>query len=98
MTVSNAAEVERNLLAAFSAGVRLVVADGTATVFCDSAGMRELVVAHKRGCASGITFRAVIPHCHLGDRLISSGLGNYLAIHSTPGDALSTRPPGAPAA
>src|SRR5262249_60626724 len=42
-------------------GHTTVVVDMTGTLFCDSAGLRELVWAHKRGVADGGGLRLVLP-------------------------------------
>lgn len=88
LTYSNADQVGVALAAAFGPGVRTVVADGSQAVFCDSCGMRELVLAHKRATELGIDFRVVVVHRHLRDRLIRTGLGAYLLLYATLGEAL----------
>lgn len=62
LTASNAEQVKFELTAAFAPGIGTVIADGTPTVFCDSAGVRELVIAHKHATAAGAAFRVVVPH------------------------------------
>ena len=88
LTHGNADQVKLTLAAAFGAGVGTVVADGTPTVFCDSAGVRELVVAHKHATAAGATFRVVVPHHYLRDRLVRTGLASYLPVYPTLAEAL----------
>lgn len=88
LTHSNADQVKMTLAAAFGPGVGTVVADGTPTVFCDSAGVRELVIAHKHATAAGATFRVVVPHHYLRDRLVRTGLASYLPVYPTLGEAL----------
>ena len=44
-----------------SRGHATMVVDMTATQFCDSAGLRELVRAHKRALAEGGALRLVMP-------------------------------------
>src|SRR5215472_13893982 len=44
-----------------SRGHTMMVVDMTRTQFCDSAGLRELVRAHKRALAEGGTLRLVMP-------------------------------------
>jgi anti-anti-sigma regulatory factor len=87
ITFSNTQRVALDLLAAISRGVRAVVADGTATRFCDSAGMRELVNAHKHAAAIGVPFRVAASQ-NLRGRLERSGLGGYLPIYSSLADAV----------
>jgi anti-anti-sigma factor len=88
LTRSNAGQVKVTLAAAFGPGVGTVVADGTPTIFCDSAGVRELVVAHKHAAAAGATFRVVVPHHYLRDRLVRTGLAAYLPVYPTLAEAL----------
>jgi anti-anti-sigma regulatory factor len=88
ITFSNTEQVALDLLAAISRGVSAVVADGTSTMFCDSAGMRELVTAHKRAAAIDVSFRVAASR-HLQGRLERSGLGGYLPIYSSLPDAVA---------
>jgi anti-anti-sigma factor len=90
LTFSNAEQVGAALAEAFGPGVRTVVADGTSTVFCDSSGMRELVVVHKRATrpATGTDFRVVVVQHYLRDWLIRTGLVAYLPLYATLGEAL----------
>ena len=68
------------------------MADGTATVFCDSAGMHELIRAHKHAAATGTAFRVVVPHFTVRDRLSRTGLDAYLAIYPALAEALAAKP------
>ena len=58
--LANADRVGADLNAAFGPGVGVVVADLSGTRFCDSSGIRELVLAHKRAGASNTVFRVVV--------------------------------------
>ena len=51
--MTNADQVVAELSAAFEPGVRIVVADMTATTFCDSAGVRGLTRVHHKAAGSG---------------------------------------------
>ena len=46
--------------AAFAPGVTVVIADLGSTVFCNTSGARQLVLAHKRAVASNRELRVVI--------------------------------------
>jgi anti-anti-sigma factor len=92
LTFSNVHEVKTALEAAFGSAGSLVVADGTATVFCDSAGMHELIRAHKHAAATGTAFRVVIPHANVRDRLIRTGLNGYLPVYPALAEALLAGP------
>ena len=49
---TNAEEVCDRICAAFQPGIAVVVADLTATTFCDSAGVRHLLLPDERARAS----------------------------------------------
>ena len=57
---TNAAHVNQQLAAAFARGAGVVIADFTPTVFCDSSGIREIVLARQRAAAAGAVLRVVI--------------------------------------
>src|SRR5215468_7095449 len=59
--IDNADRVGADLQAAFAPGVTVVVADMTATTFCDSRAVRALVLAHKRAAADGVELRLAVP-------------------------------------
>ncbi len=65
-----------------------------ATLFCDSAGVRELVLAHKRATAVGTAFRVVVSHHYLRDRLTCTGLAAYLLVYPTVREAVAAGPDG----
>jgi len=92
LTFSNVHEVKAALEVAIGSADSMVVADGTATVFCDSAGMHELIRAHKRAVATGTAFRVVVPHVHVRDQLIRTGLDAYLPVYPALAEALPGEP------
>lgn len=55
--MTNACQVSQRLCAALAAGAPIVVADMTATRFCDSMGLRALVLAHEQASASSAELR-----------------------------------------
>src|SRR6266849_1249659 len=57
--MANAGRVAAELGSAFAPGVRTVIADMTATRFCDSSGISVLVRAHKQAVASRTELRLV---------------------------------------
>ena len=57
--VTNAERVFNQICAALDADV--VIADLSATVFCDSSGLRHLLLAERRAGASGTRLRFAIP-------------------------------------
>ena len=78
--VANADGVGAELQAAFAPGVTVVVADMTATTFCDSRGIRALVLAHKHAAASGAGLRLVVPSAGVLRVMDLLGLDGVLAI------------------
>ena len=58
--LANAARVGQQLGSACTPGVRTVIADMTATTFCDSSGISMLVRAHKQAAANGTQLRLVV--------------------------------------
>jgi len=60
--VTNADSIRRQITAAaLRPGVRIVVADMTGTTFCDSTGVRGLLVAHERAARNGAELRLLRP-------------------------------------
>ena len=60
--IANAEDVGEQLRSAFTPGITLVIADLTATVFRDSSGLRQLLVAHRRAKDRHAQVRFAIPH------------------------------------
>ena len=60
--VTNASVVSDTLLALLNRGAPGVVADMTGTRFCDLAGMRAIVRAHRRAEAVDVRLGVVVPH------------------------------------
>ncbi len=89
--IENADRVAADLQAAFAAGVTTVVADMTATRFCDTRGVRALVLASKHATASGGELLVVPSACVL--RVLAVlGLDCWLAIYPSLEQALAVRP------
>ena len=59
--MANADRVGQQLGAALAPGVATVIADMTATRFCDSSGINMLVRAHGQAAANGTELRLVVP-------------------------------------
>jgi len=59
--MANADSISEQLAAAFAPGVRVVIADMTATTFCDSAGIGMLLRACRRAAAVGTELRLLLP-------------------------------------
>jgi anti-sigma B factor antagonist len=77
------------LTAAFRPGVTVVIADMTETVFCDTAGTRALVHAHKEAAAGGITLRFAVPANGSVRRVMElTGLIRVLPVYASLDEAL----------
>lgn len=79
--VANAEDVGEQLRAAFAPGVTVVIADLGSTVFCNTSGARQLVLAHKRAVASDRELRVVIPSAAVLRLLAILGLDRVLEIY-----------------
>ena len=91
--VGNAHRLGEDLQAAFASGATTVVADMTATAFCDSGGIRELVQAAKRGAADGAELR-VVPSARVLRVMTVMGLDCWLKLYPSLHEALATLPGG----
>ena len=91
--VGNAHRLGKDLQAAFAPGVTIVVADMTATAFCDSGGIRALVLAAKRGAADGAELR-VVPSVRVLRVMTVMGLDCWLKLYPSLHEALATLPGG----
>jgi anti-sigma B factor antagonist len=89
--MANADRVSADLQTAFGPGVTTVVADMTATTFCDSRGISALVRAYKQAAASGAELRVVVPSAHMLRVLAILGLDCQLAIYPSLPDALAAK-------
>lgn len=58
--VCNSQWVFDQLDSIFTAGATVVVADLTSTVFCDSSGLRSLLMAQRRAAADGAQLRLAV--------------------------------------
>src|SRR5262249_56558020 len=59
--MANADALGEQFAAALAPGVRVVIADMTATTFCSSAGLNTLIRAKKRATANGCELRLLLP-------------------------------------
>jgi anti-sigma B factor antagonist len=78
--MANACAVGAELQAAFGSGAATVIADLTATTFCDSQGISVLVRAHKYAIANGAQLR-VVPSARVSQVLALLGLDGWLAVY-----------------
>jgi anti-sigma B factor antagonist len=68
----------------------MVIADMTATRFCDSSGISMLVRAHKQAAANGIELRLVVRSAAVLRTMALTGVGDLLPIFPTVTQALAT--------
>jgi anti-anti-sigma factor len=86
--LTNREQVYDRLYAAFVSGVAVVIADFSATRFCDSASLRHLIAVQQRAAAHGCQLRLVIPADSLVGRLADLlGLASQLLIYRSVGQA-----------
>jgi anti-sigma B factor antagonist len=79
--VTNSEQVHDQIVAALAPGVDVVIADMTATSFCDSSGVHALVFAHEAAVARGARLRlAVSPDGSVSRVLQLIGVGRILSI------------------
>jgi len=79
----------QQLGSAFTPGVRTVIADMTATRFCDSSGINMLVRAHQQAAANGTELRLVVASTAVLRTLTLTGLDQLLAIYPSLSQALA---------
>ena len=87
--MSNGAEVQDGLLAALALRPAVLVVDMTGTTFCDSAGVRAIMLSHRQASSQGSELRLVIssPGVHRVFSII--GAGDLVQIHPDLGSALA---------
>ena len=88
----NAGRVGQQLGAAFAPGVKTVIADMSATRFCDSSGISMLVRAHKHAAANGARLRLVVGPVAVRRALALVSLDQLLPIYPSLSQALAAGP------
>jgi len=89
--VANADVISGLLAAAFAPGPEAVIADLTATTFCDSIGIRVLVLAHQQAAASGTELRLLLPRPGVLRVMEVLGIDAVLPIYHSLEEALTGR-------
>jgi anti-sigma B factor antagonist len=87
--ISNATRFGAELLAAFRPGVAVVIADMTLTDFCDSSGIRQLLIANDRAKSSLAQLRVVVTSDAVRRVLHVTGVDQVLDIRPSMGAALT---------
>ena len=87
--MANADQVGQQLGTAFTPGVKTVIADMTATRFCDSSGINMLVRSHQQAAANGTELLLVVASPAVRHTLTLLGLNDLLAIYPSLSQALA---------
>lgn len=90
--VGNAASVREELIDAIREGATVVIADMSATVFCDSAGVTALAVAHKEAVSRAGQLRVVTGAPQVLRVLELTGLDLLIGIYPSEAEALAAEP------
>ena len=87
--ISNADQVRRELLMAIAQGAAVVIADMSATTFCDSAGVTALVRAVRKANASGAGLRVAASAPGVIRVLAITGVDRLIAIYPSVAAAMA---------
>jgi anti-anti-sigma factor len=87
--LSSAHRIGGELGSVLASGVTTVIADMTATTFCDSSGARILVAACEQAAANNIEMRLVAPSGFVLRALALMGLDRRLPVYLTLDGALA---------
>jgi len=87
--MANAGALGGQFAAALGPGVRVVIADMTATTFCGSDGINMLIRAQKRAAANGAELRLLLPCPNLLRVMKIQGVDAVLPIFFSLEDALA---------
>jgi anti-sigma B factor antagonist len=80
--LTNASDVLELITAACAPGVPVVIADLTATSFCDSAGLRHLIQASRVAAVNGTELRlAISPDGAVGRIIALTGISQYMPVY-----------------
>jgi anti-sigma B factor antagonist len=81
--VANTGLVEAVLTSALASRPQVLIADGTKTAFCDSAGIATLIHAHRQAAATGAQLRVVITSTPVRRILEITGADQLLLVYSS---------------
>ena len=87
--MANAGKVGQQLGSAVEPGVKTVIADMTATTFCDSSGISILIRAHKQAAANNTELRLVVASAAVLRTLTLVKIDSLLPIYPTLSQALA---------
>ena len=81
--MANAHDIGEQLAAACALGGKVVIADMTATTFCDSLGIRMLLLAWRRAAEHGTDLRLLLPNPAVLRVLGVLGVDAVLPVYNT---------------
>jgi anti-anti-sigma factor len=82
--IATASEVDDALARALDGGTTVVIADATETTYCDCAGVRALIRAHRQATAAGTAFRVAAVASRTVRRILElTGADQILDIYPT---------------
>jgi len=87
--VLNAYSIGEELASACLRGAKVVIADMTATTFCDSPGIRMLVLAWRQATAMGTELRMLVPSASLVRTMKLLGIDDLLPLYESFDEALA---------
>ena len=95
MQAANAGQIGEELLSVINGGATALIADMTATIWCDHVGADAVVRAFRRAVVSGIELRLVVPAEHVSRVLSLSGLDHLVPSYPSLEGATAASPPAA---
>ena len=96
--MTSAWRLGREVGCALVSGATVVVADMTATTFCDSSSARILVLAWEQAAVNGVDLRIVVPSAAVRHGFAPMGLDGFLPFYPGLSEALTAPPAQASAA
>ena len=81
MDASNAGQIGEELLSVINGGATALIADMTATTWCDHAGADAVVRAYRRAVIGGTELRLVVPAQNVSRVLSLSGVDRLVPIY-----------------
>lgn len=93
MNAASAGQIREELLSVINGGATALIADMTATTWCDHAGADAMARAFRRAVISGTGLRLVVTAEHVSRVLSLSGLGQLVPICPSLEAATAASPP-----
>jgi anti-sigma B factor antagonist len=90
--ISNAPRIGSELLGAFGPRATVVIADMSLTEFCDSSGIRHLLIANDAASARGCELRLALPSPSVLRVMQTLGIDRMLRIYPSLEEALAGKP------